>query len=269
LNELQQKDSTLRTATMALQKRDGEAAGIHASLESLEEELNFLRNENDIINRKSKEDKNKSRELEKEIVSLGTALERVKGEGEAMKVSIKDLALVPILSSNVEGASIPTANGYKDSDTCILALKEILTWLELKKKHSLNTDNAFLSPIKTSNDGLTIHLSYGGSSSNNSGSKMNYSASMVGFSIGEESIRELISRVKEGLEDFIGDIERKITTQQVVNMHLYTHVESYRYVIYICSRKFKCFSKYEWILKYIMYAQCMHILVDAYVHLYT
>jgi len=213
LNELQQKDSTLRTATTALQKRDGEAAGIHASLESLEEELNILRNENDVINRKSKEDKNKSRELEKEIVSLGVALEIVKGEGEAMKVSIKDLALVPILSSNVEGASKPAANGYKDSDTCILALKEILTWLQLKKR-SLNTDNTFLSPIKKSNDGFTIHSGYGGSSSNNSGSKMNYSGSMVGNSIGEESIRELISRVKEVLEKVIGDIEKKITTQQ-------------------------------------------------------
>jgi hypothetical protein len=230
LNELQQKDSTLRTATMALQKRDGEAAGIQASLESLEEELNLLRNENDIINRKRKEDKNKCRELEKEIVALGAALERAKGEGEAMKVNIKDFALVPIVSSNVDSASIPTANGYKNSDTCILPLKEILTWLKLKEKYSINTNNAFLSPIKTSNDGFTIHQGYGSSSSNNSGSKMDYSANMVGNSTGEESIRELISGVKEGFEKVIGDMERKITTQQVGNTHLCTHVESYRYV---------------------------------------
>jgi hypothetical protein len=145
-----------------------------------------------------------------------------------------------------EDASTYTPNRAEASDTYSLALTEILAWLESKNHHSMS-ESSFVSPIKSaSNEGSSTNAGHGGSYSgsmtynsastiNNSASKMSYSASKIGGSIGEGSIRELISRVREGVKLLLGERERKIKSQQVINIRVYICINIFSRTC-ICGR---------------------------------
>ena len=109
---MKEQKTEIRNLSAALNKREGETAGIESSLLLLQEELSIVKLENDEISTKALHDLRKLKELQRETEALRSSLKIEREEMENMLIQKKILSCAESRSSTPLKASSKLISRY-------------------------------------------------------------------------------------------------------------------------------------------------------------